>query len=84
MMRQQCDLGWLRETVGQLSKAIKVLPLTAADVACAIHATERYRMHYWDAQIWAVARSHGISAIFTEDGPIGQTIEGVAYVNPLG
>jgi hypothetical protein len=33
--------------------------------------------------IWSVAKSNNIPSIFTEDGPIGQTIEGVTYINPL-
>lgn len=83
MMRYQCDLEWLRTTVQQFTKVMKVIPLTDYDILNAIQAVKQYQMHYWDAQIWAVARSNGIHSIFTEDGPIGQTIEGITYVNPL-
>jgi predicted nucleic acid-binding protein len=49
----------------------------------AIEATQQYRMSFWDAQIWAVAVSNRIPEIFTEDGPVQQTIEGVTWRNPF-
>lgn len=83
MIKHRCDLGWLSETIRHLKKVMPVLPVKDSDVLDAIRAVNQFQMNYWDAQIWAVARSNNIASIFTEDGPIGQTIEGVTYINPL-
>ncbi len=83
MIRHQCELQWLSETIQMYKKMMKVIPLTDFEIILVIRAVEQYKMNYWDAQIWSVARANGISSIFTEYGPIGQTIEGVTYINPL-
>jgi len=83
MIKHKCDLEWLSETIRHLGKAIPVLPVKDSDVLDAVRAVNRYKLSYWDAQIWAVARSNNIPSIFTEDGPVGRTIEGVTYINPL-
>lgn len=83
MMKHGCNPDWLAETIQLIRETMPVFPLKDSDVLEAVRAVKQYRMHYWDAQIWAIARSNQLSAIFTEDGPIGQTIEGVTYINPL-
>ncbi|RYL97868.1 PIN domain-containing protein [Sporolactobacillus sp. THM7-7] len=83
MMKHRCDPEWLHRTIRQFAGVMNILPLTQSEILNAIKAVNQYPMHYWDAQIWAVARSNGIDSIFTEDGPIGETIEGVTYINPL-
>lgn len=83
MMRNQCDLNWLHQTVRRFTHLMTVLPLTQEEIVMAIQAVQKHQMHYWDAQIWAVAHTNGVASIFTEDGPIGETIEGVTYINPL-
>jgi predicted nucleic acid-binding protein len=42
-----------------------------------------YRMHFWDAQIWATARLNQIDCIFSEDFSTGSVIEGVRFVSPF-
>lgn len=83
MIKHRCDSGWLSDTIRHLKKVLPVLPVKDSDVIEAVRAVHQYKMNYWDAQIWAVARSNHIPSIFTEDGPNGQTIEGVTYINPL-
>jgi predicted nucleic acid-binding protein len=60
----------------------EVAPLDALTTAYAVRAASRYRMHYYDAQIWAAARASGCDVILTEDTH-GDEIEGVRYVNPF-
>ena len=60
-----------------------VLPITEAVVFLAARATQEHQMHFWDAQIWAAARLHGITHIYSEDFNPGVVIEGVRFVNPL-
>lgn len=83
MLKHGGDPEWLHGTVGRMSRVMTVLPLKSSDVSEALRGVKQYHMHYWDAQIWAVARSNDIPVLFTEDGPVGETIEGVTYVNPL-
>lgn len=83
MIRHSCDLDWLQRTVQLMQNVMTIMELSESDIQSAIQAVKQYKMSYWDAQIWAVARSNGIRTIFTEDGPIGQTIEEVTYMNPL-
>jgi predicted nucleic acid-binding protein len=60
----------------------EVARLDAVTTEQAVRATNRYRLHYYDAQIWAAARVSGCEVILTEDTH-GDQIEGVRYVNPF-
>ena len=60
-----------------------VLSVTEAVVMLAVFGTQEYKMHFWDAQIWAAARLHGITTVFSEDFSSGAIIDGVRFVNPL-
>lgn len=60
-----------------------VLPITEAVVFLAARGTQEHQMHFWNAQIWAAARLHGITLIYSEDFATGAVIEGVRFVNPL-
>jgi predicted nucleic acid-binding protein len=60
-----------------------VLPVTDAVVLLAAGATRMHHMHFWDAQIWAAARLHGITTVLSEDFDAGSEIEGVRFENPL-
>ncbi|SFG55680.1 PIN domain-containing protein [Sporolactobacillus nakayamae] len=79
MIRHGCDPKWVHQTVRKFTSLMTVLPLRYEDVLKAMQAVNHYQMHYWDAQIWAVAQANGVPSLLTEDGPI----EGVTYVNPL-
>lgn len=60
-----------------------VLPITETVVLLAARRTQDYHMHFWDAQIWACARLHGIPLIYSEDFNSGAVIEDVRFANPL-
>ncbi len=60
-----------------------VLPITDMVVLLAARATQQYQLHFWDAQIWAAARLHGITLVYSEDFNPGAVIEGVRFENPL-
>lgn len=62
----------------------EVLDLTGPIVLEAVRGVSTYKMAYWDAQIWALARLHQIPIIFTEDFNVGAVIEGVRFENPFG
>jgi predicted nucleic acid-binding protein len=83
MIRNQCELSWLNETLTLYRKLFNILPIQSQDIQNAVEAVYRYRMSYWDAQIWAVAKANQIPIILGENGPIGQTIEEVTYRNPF-
>jgi predicted nucleic acid-binding protein len=83
LLRKQANAMDVAEIINLYTNIVPILVIEPADLFEALRGVNRYRMSFWDAQIWAVARRCGGMTIFTEDGPIGQTIEGVAYVNPL-
>ena len=63
--------------------AWEVFDLTGPIVLEAVRGVQTYKMAYWDAQIWALARLNQITIIFTENFNTGSVIEGVRFVNPL-
>ncbi len=60
-----------------------VLELTAAIAIEAARGVQTYQFSYWDAQLWATAKTHQINAVFTEDMRQGGIFDGVAIINPL-
>lgn len=83
MLKNGCDPQWLGGVVSLYERLMTVLPLSVHDVRQALRAVREYRMSYWDAQLWSVAKTNGIPVILSEAGPTGQTIEGVTYSNPF-
>jgi predicted nucleic acid-binding protein len=61
----------------------QVVPLTGLLVAEAAIAAGKYRLNYWDAQVWAAAHSNHIPVVLSEDFSHGAEIEGVRFVNPF-
>ena len=59
------------------------MSLTPEVVLEAAQAVFRYRMCFWDAQIWAAAKLHGAAEVLSEDFTDGQTIEGIRFRNPF-
>jgi predicted nucleic acid-binding protein len=57
--------------------------LTPEVVFEALRGVERYKMAYYDAQIWAAARLSGADVLLSEDFQSGRTVEGVTFVNPF-
>ncbi len=60
-----------------------VLPVTKTEVKNAAAIIQHHSLSYWDALIWATAKSNDIKTILTEDGPSGATIEKVTFLNPF-
>jgi predicted nucleic acid-binding protein len=63
--------------------AVDWLDLTRTTTEEAVRAAVQYGMKMYDAQMWAVARVHGIPLIVTEDMQFAPVIEGVGYVDPF-
>lgn len=60
-----------------------ILDLTPTIVIEAARGVKDYGFSYWDAQMWATAKTYSLTALFTEDMNTGSTIEGVEIINPL-
>jgi predicted nucleic acid-binding protein len=72
------------ERIARYLASWAVFDVTPRVVMEALRGARRHRMPYWDAQIWASARVHGLAAVFSEDFANGAEIEGVRFINPLG
>jgi predicted nucleic acid-binding protein len=59
---------------------LNIAPLTIRE---ALRGLQRYQLSYWDALVWATARTNGLPAILTEDLNIGASLDGVQIINPL-
>ena len=71
------------EQVGRLSESMPVFDTSLEVVLEALRGVVRYRMSYYDAQIWAAARLNGVGVVLSEDFQHGQEIEGVRFVDPF-
>ena len=60
-----------------------LVPLTSAIVDEALRGVDAHGLSYYDAQVWAAARSAGASVLLTEDFQDGRTVEGVRFVTPV-
>lgn len=49
----------------------------------AIRATRAYKLSFWDAMLWAVAKENGVVTLYTEDFQHDRNVEGVRFVNPF-
>ena len=72
-----------RTQIELYEQVFPVLPLTAAVVREAIRGVRDHRFAYFDAQIWAVARLHGIPTVLSEDFATGSAVGNVAFRNPF-
>lgn len=66
-----------------LMRAFPVFNLTQMVVLEAVRGVREHQMHYFDSQIWAVARLNQVPTIFSEDFSNGLILEGVRFVNPF-
>lgn len=73
----------LRQHVSAFQATFPVLPLTEDVVLEALRGVAAHGFAYFDAQIWAVARLHGVSQVWSEDFQPGRTIEGVTFTDPF-
>lgn len=81
-LRHEVTRDLAREAAETICAAFTMIPLDAATTREALRARERYRLDYFDAQIWAAARVSGCDVILTEDTH-GEQIEGVRYLDPF-
>jgi len=71
------------EVTRELSSLGTVLPLTATMTWLALQAVEEHNLSFWDALIWATARVHGLSRVYSEDFQHGRILDGVQFINPF-
>jgi predicted nucleic acid-binding protein len=64
-------------------QSFPVYPLTPGMIREAVRAVREHQISYFDAQLWACAKLHEISVIFSEDFQDGQILEGVRFVDPF-
>jgi len=81
--RHRMSPGAAADHARDWSRALTTHDTSVAVVLEALRATIRYQMHYYDAQIWAVARVNHISLVLSEDFADGAVIEGVRFANPF-
>ena len=73
----------LSRMVSWMESAAQVVALTPEISHDAIRAFYTHSISWYDALIWAAAKSAGCTTIYTEDVPGVGEIEGVRYVNPF-
>jgi len=74
------------EVYEQLQLYKKVFPpysLTPAVSLEAVRAVKEHSFRFFDAQIWATAKLNQVPVVLSEDFPVGVTVEGVTFENPL-
>ena len=72
--------------LAQAEKWARIMPLAPADwsnVSAAATFAARYRLQFWDALIWQVAKSAGAEAFVSEDLQDGLSIDGMTVINPF-
>ena len=60
-----------------------VLQVTTEVILAAARGVRDYQLNFWDAQLWAAAKVHGLGTVFSEDFNSGSTIGGVRFINPF-
>jgi predicted nucleic acid-binding protein len=73
----------VREIVDEVRQSARVVPLTPDLTLKALTSELGHGLSFWDGLIWAAARIHRISIIYTEDFQHGRDVEGVRFVNPF-
>ena len=52
-------------------------------LVAAMDASQRHRLPFWDAMLWACARQAGCRTLLSEDFQDGRSLGGVTFVNPF-
>ena len=60
-----------------------VLQVTTEVILAAARAVRDHQLNFWDAQLWAAAKVHGLETIFSEDFNSGSSLGGVRFLNPF-
>jgi predicted nucleic acid-binding protein len=71
------------EVVEYYASFWEVCPLSVETVLEGMHGAIGYRLHFWDALIWATAKRHGLTLVLSEDFGDGWEFEGVLFRNPF-
>lgn len=71
------------ERIGNYLHSWTVVEVNGWVVLEAVRGVRDYQFSYWDAQIWATAKSNQISVVYSEDFNVGAVIEGVQFINPF-
>lgn len=71
------------ERIGNYLRSWTVIEVNGWVVLEAVRGVRDYQFSYWDAQIWATAKSNQIGVVYSEDFNVGAVIEGVQFINPL-
>ncbi len=83
MRKSGKDISWIREKIRIMASLMCVCPLAVEHTHEALRMVEQHKFSYWDALIWAVGKHNGAQFIISEDGPTGNVIEGILYMNPF-
>ncbi len=73
-----------RRRIENYLRSWHILPITPPVVLEAVRGAIEYKLSYFDAQIWAVARLNQIPMILSEDKGFSdrKMLEGIQFVNP--
>lgn len=77
------DLERVRRIVDNIVKSVQVVPLTPEMTLTALSSALHHGLSFWDGLIWAAARHHRLSTIYTEDFQHEREVEGVWFLNPF-
>ena len=77
------DLERIRRIVDDIVKSVQVVPLTPEMTLTALSSALHHGLSFWDGLIWAAARHHRLSTIYTEDFQHDREVEGVRFLNPF-
>jgi predicted nucleic acid-binding protein len=69
--------------VERLSRACRVVDVSAAVVMEGCRGVRDHHLSLWDALIWAAARLNQVSYVLTEDAEHGRFLEGVRFLDPF-
>lgn len=82
--RPPLPVGTVRAYVRAIQTAAALtVALTPETVDDALRGVETHRFSYYDAQVWAAARSAGAAVLLSEDFQDGREVEGVRFVDPF-
>jgi predicted nucleic acid-binding protein len=77
------DEGTAASQVRDFSQMFEVIDVGLTTVLESVRAVLRYRLSYYDAQVWAAARQGGVALVLSEDFQDGREIEGVRFADPF-
>jgi len=87
LLRRGTKLGLgpkqVSEIVDDVIRSARMVPLIPELTQTALTAALGHGLSFWDGLIWAAARLHRLSLIYTEDFQHDREVEGVRFVNPF-